>query len=48
MHPIVPREGVILTGVTVHRRTGFGGEGRLDVIREQERTIVRISFPAEP
>lgn len=25
----------------------FGGEGRLDVIREQERTIVRISFPAE-
>jgi LytS/YehU family sensor histidine kinase len=26
----------------------FGGEGRLDVIREQERTIVRISFPAEP
>jgi len=25
----------------------FGGDGRLDVIREQEKTKVRISFPAE-
>ncbi|MGO8759177.1 MAG: sensor histidine kinase [Terracidiphilus sp.] len=24
----------------------FGGEGRLDVIREQEKTLVRIAFPA--
>lgn len=26
----------------------FGGEGRLNVIRDQERTVVSISFPAEP
>jgi sensor histidine kinase YesM len=25
----------------------FGGEGRLEVVREQEKTRVRISFPAE-
>jgi len=25
----------------------FGGDGRLDVIREQEKTKVRVSFPAE-
>ncbi len=25
----------------------FGGEGHLEVIRDRERTMVRISFPAE-
>lgn len=25
----------------------FGGEGRLDVFREQDKTVVRIAFPAE-